>query len=216
MLKIFNKFLFVVLVTMSVSSLKAQDSKMLDVKVSIKTVQIQKIFESDVRIRLETTIKFCNLGDKSLIFLKEEDYPNFPGIVLADSRENLKARNYLTFDYFGEAVNTSEKWNILSTKLDTLKPSTDNFIILKANEITEFEREIVFYLPTEKSVSSYFPKKESWEKIYPIVKIGTKYNASENSFFARSNPSSLPKEATPKATRIVSLKILMKSLSNCA
>lgn len=144
-------------------------SDALDTQVSIDTVRVERVSEGEVSVNLGIKLALKNLGGKSLILLRNANYPNFHnGVNIAESPEDFKRRKYLASIFLGEAIDRSESWLQLVRLLDTPQPNKEVFIVLGPNEFEEFKADIAFTLPSKKGGPNTLPGDEDWEKIHSL------------------------------------------------
>lgn len=137
---------------------------------TVKSFEIDSDSQSIANLVVKLEMKLLNNGSKPVFFLQDKP-PEIRGWALAKSKEALSRSDNISFDYFGESVNTSPEWAALRKALDQPSPPIGTVRILQPNESWAWIETVTISLPrTDKNKASYSDK-QSWESIKQLPEL---------------------------------------------
>lgn len=154
----------------TVSNASAQEPYSVTLRGQAESIEISNVSASSVSLTVKLKLELINNGISPVIFLETKP-PLLVGAALSKSSVDLASGNNLVSEYAGESVDTSPEWIALRKSLNHPSPPFDKVRILMPNESWQLEDYVSIALPTESGKSSFFPKRETWERVQALSKL---------------------------------------------
>lgn len=135
-----------------------------------ESIELSNVSASGVSLVVKLKLELHNDGTNSVIFLETKP-PLLVAAALAKSTDDLVSGNNLASQYTGESIDTSPEWIALRECLKQPFPPPDKVRVLMPNESWWIEGSVSIALPTESGKASFYPKRETWERVQELSTI---------------------------------------------
>lgn len=145
-------------------TVRMNESSSVVLKAEVQSFEVKSETSTSIDLMVKLEMSLLNSGLKPVFFLRTKP-PEIRGWALAKSTEALSNFDNISFDYFGESVDTSPEWSALRKALDKPSPPTDTVHILQPNESWKWIETASISLPRSDKDKNDYSKTESWESV---------------------------------------------------